>query len=260
MPNQDDVYTISDDAILDSMRRELERRGAMRPDQSAGGAEDRSRGSASRGKVRYAQPPASGTRAMWSSTFSLFLCGAGQAYNGQGKFGLLLLLTEALFVSVNWAVISLWSEVKEMVELFGITEWQLFVSLAASNYLMILISLGSVHQSYRHAEEIDGRFGGMDNPAISGIASMVVPGWGQLVNGQPGKAVVFLLGYLSGLYALALLLFTPLLKLLATVDPGNILSPQVNAVSAGVLVVAGIAWLLSVYDAMLVAGFRRRIS
>jgi TM2 domain-containing membrane protein YozV len=125
---------------------------------------------------------------------------------------------------------------------------------------MILIALGSVHQSYRHAEEIDGRFGGMDNPAISGMASMIVPGWGQLVNGQPGKAVVFLLGYLSGLYALVLLMFTPLLKLLAVVDTRGVLTTQVNAVSVGVLVVAGIAWLLSVYDAMLVAGFRRRIS
>jgi len=259
MAQQDEVYTISDDAILDSMRRELERRGAMRPDATAT-MDERPRSNGSRARVRYAQPPASGTRALWASTFSMFLCGAGQAYNGQGKLGLLLMLTEALFISANWALITLWSEARDLMELFGVTEWQLFVGTIVADLLMVVVAMTGVHQSYRKAERLDGQFGGLDNPAVSGLASMVIPGWGQLVNGQPGKAVTFLFTYLCGLCAVALMMFTPFLRLLATTDAGRILLPRVNAGAMGVMAAAGLAWILSVYDAMLVAGIRRRIS
>lgn len=258
MPQRDEVYTISDDDVLESMRRELERRGSMRPDASGGA--DRQRSATSRERVRYAQPPASGTRALWASTFSLFICGAGQAYNGQGKLGALLFLVEALMVSVNWSLTRLWPEVKAVADVFGVTDLQIFLSVAALDYLMVFMIMTAVYQAYRQAERTDGVFSGRDNPVVSGMASLIVPGWGQIINGQPGKAISFLFCVLSGVYTIILLALTPFPKLLNEVDAWRSLSAQLNTGVAAVLAVAGVVWVLSVYDAMLVAGFRRRMS
>ena len=67
-------------------------------------------------------------------------------------------------------------------------------------------------------------------------------------------------GLFSGICTVVLLVFTPFLKLLDEVDAWRSLSAQLNAGVAVVLGVAGLFWILGVYDAMLVAGFRRKMS
>jgi TM2 domain-containing membrane protein YozV len=257
MPQQDEVYTITDDSILDSMRRELERRGAMRPESSTK-AEERPR--SGRSRVQYAQPPAQGRSAVLASSLSMFVCGAGQAYNGQGKLGALLFLTEALFISLNWAMTNVWHELKELADIFGITDLQLFLSAAVADYLLVILIMSTVYHAYREAEKSSGPFGGYDNPVVSGLASLVMPGWGQLVNGQPGKAVFFMFTFLSGAFAIALLMLASFLQLLDGVDAWRRLATELNTGVVIVFAAAGLVWILSVYDAMLVAGFRRRMS
>jgi len=261
MARNDDVYTIADDQILDSMRRELERKGAMRPaSSSTESMADGSHKGTARSRVRYAQPATSGTRALLASTLSLFICGAGQAYNGQGQVGALLFLTETLVVALNWSVCRMWPEVRALADVFGVTDLQIFLSVATLDFLVVFLAMAAVHQAYRQAERDDGPFGGKDNPILSGMASLIVPGWGQLVNGQPGKAVAFLFFGLTGIYTVVLLLFTPFLAMLNEVNAWRDLSAQLNTGVAAVLAASGVVWILSIYDAMLVAGFRRRMN
>ena len=261
MSRNEDVYTIADDQILESMRRELERKGTMRPappspESMAEGAQN----GAARSRIRYAQPPATGSRALLASTLSLFICGAGQAYNGQGQMGALLFLTETFVVALNWSLSRMWPEAKELADIFGVTDLQIFLTVATLDFLLVFLAMAAVHQAYRRAERDDGPFGGKDNPILSGLASLIIPGWGQLVNGQPGKAVMFLFCGLTGVFTLVLLLFTPFLAMLNEVNAWRNLSTQLNTGVAAVLAAAGLIWILSIYDAMLVAGFRRRMS
>ncbi|HEY3175424.1 MAG TPA: hypothetical protein VGK94_06630 [Candidatus Polarisedimenticolia bacterium] len=249
MAHQEDVYTITDQDILASIGREESARRAgragIRPDRTP--------------SPSMLPRQAGGAAPFSASTISLFVCGAGQMYNGQGKLGVLLLLTQVLGLCFNWAVTQLWPGLVELGDIFGVNEWRLLLAIAAVDFLMIVMMLSSVHQAYRRAEAESGGFQGIGNPVVAGLASLVLPGWGQLANAQPGKAMAFLFSLFAGAFTVVLLRLTPFLRLLEPIDVGHVLMPRVTAAAAAILGLAGVMWILSVYDAMLVAGFRRRM-
>jgi len=248
MPQKDGIYTITDGDV-ESMRRQIE-----------GQAQPRKVSPTRRPSASVRSGPASdGSRALKASTLSLFVWGAGQMLNGQGKLGLFMLLTQVFAVAAHWALTRVWTELLEFGALFGATPWQMTMGVATADCLLITFMLANVYQAYRHAEMETDQFEGLGNPALSGLASLVVPGWGQLINGQVGKALIFLLCILSGLYVAAALLFSPFLKILAAVDAGGDLTWKVNLATMTIVGVAAGMWILSVYDAILVAGFRRRM-
>ena len=249
MPQQEDVYTITEQDILASIGRgETTRRAGrseIRPDRTPSPS---MRSRESGGAASFA-----------ASTFSIFICGAGQLYNRQGKLGALMFLAQAFGCAANWAVVQLWPTLVDLGDLFGVNEWRLLLAVAAADFLLILLTLSSVYQAYRHADVESGGFEGIGNPVLSGLASLVLPGWGQLANAQAGKAVVFLFSLLAGAYVVVLVRLTPFLRLLELTDRSHLLMPRVTASAAAVLGAAGVMWILSVYDAMLVAGFHRRM-
>ncbi len=251
MPTQDEVYTIPEEDVLASLKMEAESRKALRgmrvkPDRSPSPTL-RSRAS-------------SGANPFSASTLSLFLCGAGQIYNQQGKLGALMMLMEILAAAANWALIQIWPSVVEMGGLFGVTEWQLVQGIAAADFLVIVLIAAGVYQAYSQAEAESGGYAGSDNPFLSGLASLVVPGWGQLANAQPGKAVVFFFSLLTGAYVAVLMKSSPFMKILKSVDPTGILTSKVETAAMGILGAAVVMWILAVYDAVLVAGIRRRMA
>src|SRR5262249_31262165 len=124
-----------------------------------------------------------------ASSLSLFVAGAGQAYNGQGQLGLLFFLIQALGVSANWAIVNGWSSLVELGGLFGWNEWQLFRGLAILDAGFAVLMLTGIYQAYRRGERDAGGFDGLANPVVAGLASLLLPGWGQLVNAQAGKAL-----------------------------------------------------------------------
>lgn len=245
--HNDVVYTISDEDIASS--REAGRRGGPTAFR-----QDRRPSTSMRGSANGGASP------LAASTLSLFFCGAGQIYNRQGQLGTLMLLTQLLAVAWNWAAIQMWPRLVALVDLFGVSEWKLMLGISAANLAVILMMLSSVHQAYRFADEEAGGFGGGGNPVVSGMASLVLPGWGQLVNAQAGKAIFFLFTFLSGVYVVVLTKLTPFLTLLASVDPGGFLMRKFNMFAMATVGAAAVMWILCVYDAILVAGFRRQMS
>lgn len=250
----DEVYTIDEHDVLESLREDLDRRRKPARNSERGGTDS----ATARASPRRAAGIGSETRPLVAGTMSLFLLGAGQLYNRQLQLGLLFFLTEALAVSAHWALGRAWNELVALGDLFGVTEWGLFLGVASADLLFLLLVLGGVLQAYRQAERDVGSFEGAGGPMAAGLASFVIPGWGQLVNGQLGKALVFLFALLSGAYVATMLMFSPFMTLLEQVRPGGEAARQAGTVAVGILGAAGIMWMLSVYDAVLVAGYRRR--
>lgn len=238
MPQTEDVYTITDESILTAPSGASRRRGP---------------------RISYRQPASGGLHAVTSSSMSLFVWGSGQMNNGQGRLGLLLFLTQALALSTAWSVTRIWSEIRDFAVLLGFTEWQLAATLASASFFLIPVMLWSVHQAYRFAEQQSGAWEGVSNPALSGLASLVVPGWGQLLNAQPGKAIAFLFWPLAGVYGAGLMLFTPFRTILAETHGGTAFGDQIMLGVFALGAVSALMWMLSVYDAALVASFRRRM-
>ncbi|MGH9869947.1 MAG: hypothetical protein ACREAA_17510 [Candidatus Polarisedimenticolia bacterium] len=244
MPVQDDVYTISEQDVLRSL--EGSRRKRVSPDW--------------RPSTSVRGPAAGQARPLVASTLSLLISGSGQAYNGQGQLGLLFFVMQAFAGAAHWAVIQRWSDVVEMGVLFGWSEWQLFRAGVAIDAVFLLLLLANVYQAYRRAEKDAGGFDGLGNPAVSGLASMLIPGWGQLANAQAGKAMVFLFGILAGAATVAILALSPFLRLLSEVDPNGAMTLTATRASIAIMGTAAVLWVLSVYDAVLVASHQRRMN
>jgi hypothetical protein len=194
-----------------------------------------------------------------AAMLSLVVCGAGQLFNGQRKLGALLFLAEVLALASHWALFQAWASVVELGELFGIAEPQLFVTVAAADALMILVMLFSVGHAYHMAEKTAFLFDGIRIPAVSAAASALVPGTGQILNGQPGKALFFFFCLLTGIYGSVLATAFPITRNLLDLSVGQILArADVLALLAGGFV-AGLLWMTSIYDAFLVARYKREL-
>jgi TM2 domain-containing membrane protein YozV len=242
MPVQDDVYTIVEEDIL---RSRAGRR--VNPDW---------RPSASvRGPVS-----GGGAGPVIAASLSMFVPGAGQAYNGQRQLGLLLFLFQGLAAAAHWAIGQRWSEIIGLVQLFGWSEWQLFRALALADVAIVAVLLGGIYHAWLRAEHDAGGYDATVQPVFSGLASLLVPGWGQFLNGQPGKALCFFSGLLGGLYVLGFTLLTPAARLMEEADPSHGLLTRATSIAMGVLGAGVLLWILSVYDAVLVSGYRRRMS
>jgi hypothetical protein len=247
MSPQDDCYIIEEDDLLDSVKR-LERSGAKVGKSGLRGLDATLR------SVRR-RPQGSGAGAGVASSLSMFICGAGQAANGQWKLGLLLFLTEALAVAAHWCVVRSWSFFRDLAHIFAISEEELFLGLAAADFLLVFFLLYNIAQAYHQGEANSGEYEGIRIPILSGLASMIVPGWGQLLNAQLGKGLFFLFCILTEIYVVALLILTSFFRLFPRLGIETLLQTRGEVVQLCLFFFASMIWVLSVYDAYLVSRY-----
>jgi len=248
MPQDPDVYTISDQDVLDASMVDLARsREADRRE---------AKGAGRRGRAASFRP--GGAAPLAASSLSILALGAGQAYNGQRQLGALLFLTEMLAAVGHWSMLQLWPSLVDLVALWDVTEWGLIQAIAMADLALLGLVLVTVFQAYHYAETMQGGFDGFGNPLLAGVASFIVPGWGQIMNAQIGKALFFIGAQLTGAYIGVLMVFTPFVRMMHQ-QYGD--APMVQQFSTGAiatLCACAILWMISVYDAVLVSGYRRR--
>ena len=85
----------------------------------------------------------------------------------------------------------------------------------------------------------------------------MVPGWGQILNGQRMKGLFFLFAFLTQGWLLAFYFMTPLYRVVSDLDPNQSLLRAVIQGGQITLGATALLWLLSVYDAVLVARLTR---
>ena len=244
--SEPDVYTIA----VDDQPETPEELFGPRPAKRPGAIDAPQAGSVGMTGRRPGRVPA-------ASTMSLLVCGAGQVFNGQLKLGILLLLVEAIFVIGHWALIGSWSSLQAFGEVAGVGEAGLLIGVAAFDFLMVLFIPAVVYQAYKRAESEHGSYEGMRSSVLPGVASLLLPGWGQLLNAQIGKAVFFLFSMLSAVWVAAFLVYTPILSALSG-SMGEAAMQRAVSGGVGILIAAVMMWVLNIYDAVLVSSIRRR--
>jgi hypothetical protein len=192
-----------------------------------------------------------------AASLSLYVWGSGQWLNGDRDLAILLVLCQGLIVALHYLVIATWGPIRRMAHVFFIEEWELLLGAAAIDFWLIFLLLFNVSQAFKSAERQRGPFHGLRQPWLSGLTSLIVPGWGQLLNGQLGKGLFFLLAFLMQAYLLAFYLTTPLYRIVSDLDPNQLLLRDIIQYGKVVLVVTTLLWLMSVYDAVLVARYTR---
>lgn len=255
--SEPDVYTIAVDDVPETPEEIFGPRPAFGR-RSAADASG-SRNGANTGSTRVQRVRMSSRRpgrVPAASTLSLLMCGAGQIFNGQFKLGILLLLIEVFFVIGHMALITSWTSLLAVAGSAETGEAKLLMVLASIDFLMVLFIPAVVYQAYRRADTENGGFEGMRNAILPGLASLMLPGWGQLLNAQVGKAVFFLFSLLSAVWVAGFLVYTPILTALSSAM-GEAATQQAISGGVGIMIAAALMWILSIYDAVLVGSIRR---
>jgi hypothetical protein len=257
MINQDEVFVITEDDILKPADKGKKNGGTARTasapvraarEDKAGTVEetvaDRP-AHAKRTRSRQGSPAA-------ASSLSLFVWGMGQLYNGDGKLATLFALSQLFVLAFHYMLYMTWERIRDFAHLFFISEWELMLYASSIDFCVVLLMIYNVAHAYRTAESQAGRYRGIRKPILSGMASLVIPGWGQMLNGQLWKGVFFLFSFLVAIYLVVMYLHSPFYRILAGLDPQRAFLHKARLTGQGILFATALCWVLSVYDAALV--------
>lgn len=255
-----EVFVITEDDILKPSSLPKKKKGPRSVDSSrqaidtAPGDIPTVAASATRSRRRGGSPAI-------ASSLSLWIWGLGQLYNGDPKLATFFFLCQVQVAALHYMLYATWSRLRNFAEVFFINEWELFLYVAAIDICLLFLMMFNVVQAYRTAETNSRRgvYEGMHQPAVSGLASLLVPGWGQMLNGQLGKGMVFLTVFVLQGYLLGLYMLSPFYRVVLDLDPQQILLRKVITGGMIALFATAVAWVISAYDAVLVAFYTRHL-
>ena len=201
-----------------------------------------------------------GGRPAIASSLSLWIWGLGQLYNGDRKLATLFFLCQVQVAAFHYMLYMTWNRLRQFSEVFFVMEWELLLYVAAIDFCLLFLMIFNVAQAYRTAELSGGEsFEGLHQPFVSGLASAIVPGWGQILNGQIGKGMLFLTAFVIQAYLLGIYMLSPFYRVVLDLDPQQVLLKTVITGGMLSLFATAQAWVISTYDAVVVARYTKRL-
>lgn len=191
-------------------------------------------------------------------TLSLLVPGAGQLVRGETAYGLFLFTASVFLWSFAWSLLETLDRLAGTLVLLGssvvVVFWTLCGIYALAGTLHLTGVLSAVGATGSREEVLY-------HPALTGSASALIPGWGQLLNGDRFRAGLFLAGvWIAGGIWIAL---SPAATELLSAYLPAVSSWEQAARRPGPLWLArftfpAILWALAVYDAASSSIQRRR--
>jgi TM2 domain-containing membrane protein YozV len=136
-------------------------------------------------------------------TLSLFCWGAGQLYNGQRKKGLWFLF--AMLLSCAGAVFPLvyWRPLFHVVRSYDISSLSIFMTAEVLFFCALVFWNYNAGDAYHTAVRARTTpFTEVPSCVFPVLCSLLIPGWGQHLNGQPVKGAIFAAFSLFSLFSI----------------------------------------------------------
>jgi TM2 domain-containing membrane protein YozV len=264
MINQDEVFVITEDDILKpgGKGKSAGKGSPLSLAKGSKGAE-RARGTEETVSERATPAPARRSRSRQPSpatagTLSLFVWGLGQFYNGDLRLATLFMLCELQVLAFHYFLYRMWDQVLGFVRIWFVSEWELMLYASSIDFCLIFFMIYNVAQAYRGAEAHGGQVSSTKLPVLPGVASALIPGWGQMLNGQLGKATFFLFTFLMQIYIAVLYMRSPFYRIIADLDLKALTMQKAAWGGMLALYLTAMAWAISAYDAYIVARYNRR--
>ncbi len=192
------------------------------------------------------QPEPNGAGAALAGSLSMFLPGLGQLITGEIAWGLFYLSGMGFCAASVWALLATLDRLVPTLGLLDVPLEILVVAFSSLALLAIGLHLAAVVQA--HARAAWARDHATPHPIVAGLASLLIPGWGQLLAGHRRRAALFLGGV--WLLSVAWLLVTPagmrVLSRLSLALPASLRDGWGPVVLLSAPIVL---WAIAVYDA-----------
>jgi len=197
------------------------------------------------------EPTGPGKNPAVAATLSLLIWGMGQFYNRELKLGFLFILLMANFYGIPALVIVYWNFLTPYLETFHITRSDALMGTEAFWLTGLIFWVSNVLHAYYGADKNRTKpFEGINHPVLVTLCSFLIPGWGQLLNGQPKKAFFFLIFAAAGFAAVtAPVSIFFIWPMLATIDERIAVEWMVVA-AAVIFPLVLLMWLVGLYDAV----------
>lgn len=189
-----------------------------------------------------------------SVSFALFVPGAGQILKGDLRLGMFYLSAMGLFGALGWAILETLDRLGATFRLFGLPAGIGPWALGAIFTLATVTYVANVCGAVQSRITVDQR--SSPSPLITGIASALIPGWGQALAGHRLSAAMFLSG--CCLVGASWILVSPFVQ--SVLDSQGLYLPGALKLLGSPLsrwTLPAILWPLAVYDAVFRARLRR---
>ena len=202
-----------------------------------------------------ARPDAHGVGPALAGSLSMFVPGLGQLIAGDIAWGLFYLSGMGFCAATSWAVLVTLDRLVPTLRLFELPTDAIALVLSSLVLSAMVLHLSAVLHAHAEAPGVDEQ--AAPHPLVAGLASLLIPGWGQLLAHHRRRAAFFL----GGIWLLGATwcLVTPIgTRLLARV--GQQLPAAMRDGWGPVAMLAGplILWAIAVYDAAAGAASERR--
>ena len=195
---------------------------------------------------RQSRPAPTGVGPALAGSLSIFVPGLGQMISGEIGWGLFYLSGMGFCAATLWAVLVTLDRLVPTLRLLNVPLEFLVLAVGTLAFLAMTLHLGAV--LHAHSLAAGGEARAPSHPIVAGLASFLIPGWGQLLAGHRRRAVLFLGGV--WILSLAWLLVTPAgMRVLARL---GLALPAALRDGWGPIVMLSaplVLWAIAVYDA-----------
>ncbi len=187
-------------------------------------------------------------------TLSLFFWGGGQNYNNQRGKGLLFQVLMIIFLTGTILSFFYRNDMLPLLQTLGISNAEAFISGELLFFCILIFwthNAGDAYHTAAKARRVP--FAGVQSRVWPLLCSLLVPGWGQFLNGQPVKGSIFAGFSVLGIFSLvsipSVLMAWPYLEVSKT----RFVLETIFTVTVLYAPLIPFIWLLGGYDALIVS-------
>ncbi len=207
----------------------------------------------SRKKVRKGPPVAEKDPAK-AYNRSLLYWGGGQIYNDQPAKGAAFLMIMVFLFAVAVLLFTNYDQLIPVLRERGIGLSDAFLALEAALFLIILFWAFNASDAYHVARRSrQTPFRGVDSKITPLLGSLLLPGWGQFLNGQQFKGSIYTGFGVIGIFSVLSVLLTYLAWPLLDASDSRFLVESIFAVSLLIVPFVPLLHAVSAFDALKVS-------
>jgi TM2 domain-containing membrane protein YozV len=183
-------------------------------------------------------------------SLSIIIWGCGQFYNRQWKLGILFLLFMINYYSFMSIIFMYWERITSTFESMNLDCAKVVLIFWFFYISGLIVWLFNAWQAYFESVNTNARsFKGTKIPLLSVVCSFLIPGWGQLLNGQPKKGLLFHVFALLSLSTLPLILIIFLVWPSLEASRSRLIIEWIFSISVILSPFIFMVWIVNIFDA-----------